>query len=151
MNERIWIRLLAYCERSQGPNGHRAAEPKEDAALRIGRRMIRELRAAIVADLGRAQHRPTRAVPEFSCLDTGMTCSASFTVVHGEASTRVLTVTLVGGFVCCRYAVDSDGRIGSVTCAADQRALVVWEQGVARRFDNVTTLSAFLLSPLLTR
>jgi hypothetical protein len=151
MNEQTWIRLLAYCERSQGPDGHRARETEADAVLRIGRRVIRELRAAIVADLARAQDGPTSAAPEFRCLDTGVTGGACFTVVHAEASTRVLTVTLVGGFVLCRYSVEPDGRIGGVTFAADQRALVIWEQGVARRFDNVTMLSAFLLSPLLTR
>jgi hypothetical protein len=150
MNERTWIPLLAYSERSQGPNGYHARQPEEDAVLRIGRRVIRELRAAIVADLARDQERPASAARAFRCLDTGIMCGASFTVVHAEASTRVLTVTLVGGFVFCRYNVESDGRIGDVTFAADQRALVVWEHGVARRFDNVTTLSAFLLLPLLT-
>jgi hypothetical protein len=149
MNERTWIQLLAYSERFQGPNGHHARE-REDAVLRIGRRVIRELHAAIVADLARDQERSASAARAFRCLDTGIMCGASFTVVHAEGSRRVLTVTLVGGFVFCRYSVESDSRIGEVTFAADQRALVVWEHGVARRFDNVTTLSAFLLLPLLT-
>jgi hypothetical protein len=142
-----WIRLIAYAERPSSGRAPRRVETDADVALRTAHRVVVQLRAAIEAEMaseGRAPNRPAMRI------DDRPPFGFQVTSTDAAASSRTLAIALTGRSVTCRYCVNTDAALGSksrwLEFAADQRALVVWDQGVRRRFNGIESLAVFLLA-----
>jgi hypothetical protein len=123
-----------------------------DVASRIGHRIVGQLRAAIAAEMAAAGNAPNRPVVR---IDERPPFGFQVTSTHLATPIRTLAISVVGRTVSCKYClVNADGMLGSksqwLAFAADQRALMVWRQGVRRRFDGIEALATFLIAAMYT-
>ena len=145
-----WIRLIAYQERPPSVRPRREIETDADAASRIGHRVVTQLRASIAAEIGSAGNGTNRRA---ASIDDRQPFGFQVTYTDAATSNRTLTIALVGRTVSCKYCVvNADGVAGAknqwLTFAADQRALLVWDHGVCRRFDGIERLATFLIAAM---
>ncbi len=147
-----WIRLIAYRERPNATQTARQSETDADAASRIGRRIVGQLRAAVAAKLDSSR---TKTDPPAARIDDRPVAGFQVSSTDGASSKRTLAIALVGRTASCRYSrVTADGvpvsRDQWLSFVVDQRALVVWDHGVRRRFAGIDALATFLVAAMST-
>ena len=149
MKPAAWIRLIAYQERPS-VLAQQAIAADADSASRIGHRVITQLRASIAAEISSVVEGTKRPATRIG--DRGR-FGFQVAFIDAARSNRTLTIGLVGRTVSCNYCVvNADGVPGSknqwLTFAWDQRALIVWDHGVCRRFDGIEALARFLIAAM---
>ncbi len=149
MKPAAWIRLIAYRERP--PLGVRPGnDAHADVASRIGRRIVNQLRASIAAEIASAVNGTKRPAAR---IEDRRPFGFQVAYIDADSSHRMLTIALVGRMVSCKYSLVNANSVPGcksqwLTFAADQRALIVWDQGVRRGFDGIEALAAFLFAAL---
>jgi len=146
-----WLRLIAYQERPSSEPVSREVDTDADVKRRIGRRIVDQLRSAIAAQMASAGYAANRSAAR---IDDRHPLGFEVTSTDALASSRTLAIALVGRTLSCKYGVvNADAVSGQnrwLEFVADQRALVVWDQGVRRRFDGIEPLATFLLARMST-
>ncbi|HET9834661.1 MAG TPA: hypothetical protein VFP91_23230 [Vicinamibacterales bacterium] len=147
MKSTPWIRLLAYQEQPSFRQAPQRVDTDAGLGSRTGRRIVDQLRAAVAADMASAGHAPHRLALR---IDDRPPFGFQVTSTDTATPNRTLAIALVGRTVSCKYCVVNADAMHSksrwMEFVADQRALVVWDQGVRRRFDGIESLATFLLA-----
>jgi len=155
MKPNTWIAALAYEARVRHAADCRRDERNAARLASIRSRVMAELRCAIAVDIEHfVRAEDGRSGSGVTCRNSGSAQGFVVSRTDGRVGPRRLAVDLEAGTLSCRYET-SRGAIAepsdlAIDIGHNGSTLLQFDGGVARAFETVDALSAFLLAPILS-
>jgi len=158
MKPNTWIAALAYEARFRHAADCRRDERNAAQLASVRSRVMAELRCAIALDIEHfVRAEDGRSGSGVTCRNSGSAQGFVVSRTDGRVGPRRLAVDLEAGTLSCRYetgrgtsAEPSDLAELAIDIGHNGSTLLQFDGGVARDFETVDALSAFLLAPILS-
>jgi hypothetical protein len=154
MKPNAWIALLAYEACVRHATDCRRDERNAGRLASVHSRVLAELRCAIALDIEHfLRAGDGRSGSGVTCCNSGSAQGFVVSRTDGRVGLRRLAVDLEAGTLSCRYET-GEGAIAldlpelAIDIGRNGSTLSQWAGGVARTFETVDALSAFLLAPI---